>query len=373
MKVVYSSIEALFLGIKTEKRKFVIYGAGMIGISVIPHFIYENEVLDLFLGYIDRDFRKINSKIEVSGQYYEIHSVDYFKTLDKNVIIIISNSNYSGVLQSLNDIPFIAKNESYLFPVMLEIKSRNISYICKHRLSDEPLIPKKIHYCWFSKKSIPDHLLYCIDSWHKKCPDYEIIRWDENNYNVFQNEYMKQAYIAQKWSFVTDYARLDILYKHGGIYLDTDVELLKSLDELLYQRGFVGVEKWGNINTGGGCGAVKNNPVIKKMLDQRETELFKFADGSLNMTTCGYYETKALATYGFVPNNTLWRNDDITVYPSDMFHPYDYMSNESVITDNTVSYHHFNGNWMDKEAVKERNESRNKYKELLKDIGAVND
>ncbi len=117
---------------------------------------------------------------------------------------------------------------------------------------------------------MPEGSRKCIESWEKHCPDYEIVRWDESNYDVNKNRYMQEAYERQKWGFVPDYARLDILYHYGGIYIDTDVELVRNLDELLYQQAFCGVEKWGNVNMGNCSGAVPGHPMIKKMLEERE-------------------------------------------------------------------------------------------------------
>ena len=94
-------------------------------------------------------------------------------------------------------------------------------------------IPKKIHYCWFGRNEIPEKTLRCIESWKKYCPDYEIIQWNEDNYDINKIPYMKDAYKEKKWAFVSDYARLDVIYQYGGIYLDTDVELVNSLDDLL--------------------------------------------------------------------------------------------------------------------------------------------
>ena len=102
------------------------------------------------------------------------------------------------------------------------------------------MIPKIIHYCWFGGAELPEKDRKCIESWKKFCPDYQIIEWNENNYDVTKNTYMYQAYQAKKWGFVPDYARLDIIYQHGGIYLDTDVELVKNLDSLLENDAFMG-------------------------------------------------------------------------------------------------------------------------------------
>ena len=100
------------------------------------------------------------------------------------------------------------------------------------------MIPKVIHYCWFGGNPLPDEAKRCIDSWKKYCPDYKIIEWNESNYDVNSNEYMKAAYNEKKWAFVSDYARVDVVYRYGGIYMDTDVELIKPLDKFLYQSPY---------------------------------------------------------------------------------------------------------------------------------------
>ena len=130
------------------------------------------------------------------------------------------------------------------------------------------MIPKIIHYCWFGGNEIPENDKKCIESWKKYCPDYKIIRWDESNYDYKKNSYMREAYEAKKWGFVPDYARLDIIYNYGGIYLDTDVELLKSLDEILDCEGFFGFESENLVNLGLGFGAVKGNEIIRDMMLQ---------------------------------------------------------------------------------------------------------
>ena len=131
----------------------------------------------------------------------------------------------------------------------------------------EPLIPKVIHYCWFGGKPIPSEFQHYIDSWQRMCPDYEIRRWDESNYDVTKNAYMKAAYEAKKWGFVPDYARLDIVYEHGGIYLDTDVELVKNLDELRYNHAFMGMDMSTQVSLGLGFGAAPHHPMLKTLRD----------------------------------------------------------------------------------------------------------
>ena len=127
------------------------------------------------------------------------------------------------------------------------------------------MIPKKIHYCWFGNNPLPEKDRKCIESWKKYCPNYEIIRHDENNYDISKNKYMKQAYESKKWGFVPDYARLDIIYNEGGIYLDTDVELTKNLDELLKYDAYMGFEDDIHVSPGLGFGAIKHHEGIKKL------------------------------------------------------------------------------------------------------------
>ena len=132
------------------------------------------------------------------------------------------------------------------------------------------MIPKIIHYCWFGNGPIPEKDKKCINSWKKYCSDYKIIQWNEKNYDITKNKYMNQAYQQKKWGFVPDYARLDIIYTYGGIYLDTDVEIIKSFDSLLSNRGFAGFERPDYVNLGLGFGAEAENIIIKKMLGKMQ-------------------------------------------------------------------------------------------------------
>ena len=127
-------------------------------------------------------------------------------------------------------------------------------------------IPKVIHYCWFGKGEMPKLAKKCIKSWKKYCPDYEIICHNEDNFDCFQNRYMSEAYQAKKWAFVSDYARLKIIYDNGGIYLDTDVEIIKPIDDLLRNKGFMGFDEKGIVATGLGFGAEKGNEIIGEFL-----------------------------------------------------------------------------------------------------------
>ena len=373
MQLKYSRYDELAKKVKSQKMNIAIYGSGMIGTVIVPYLISEYDLFDNVLFFIDRDERKHGTKIQVGAREYVIVSPEVLKRLPENTILFITNSNYEPIIKMLDGISELDNTEGYIIP-MLQVFDTHKKYDKYDvRLSEEPLIPKIIHYCWFSRNPMPDYLKKCMESWYKFCPDYKIVRWDEDNYDVNKNLYMKQAYEARKWGFVPDIARLDILYRYGGIYLDTDVELLRNIDDLLYQQAFAGVEKWGNVNMGGCSGATPNHKVIKQMLDFRLNEKFLFEDGSMNQTTCGYYETIPLVKLGMKPNNTIQQIEDMTVYSSDFFHPYDYMSGETHITENTFSIHHFNGGWLDEKSVNERKRTTEIYNQMIERMRVYSD
>lgn len=368
MVLKYDSLEKVKEHIIINNSPIVIYGAGMIGHIIMPNIIASLQLIDNLLFYVDGDRRKQQQTIHIGNRDIEIKSLDALDKLPEDVVVFITNSNYIGIVNLLNSIDELKENVGVIIPIILAIRARRLGTDSCFIKKSEPRIPKKIHYCWFSRNQMPDYLEKCIESWRRFCPAYEIIRWDEDNYDVQKNLYMKQAYKAKKWGFVPDIARLDILYNYGGLYIDTDVEVIRNLDDLLKYEAFAGVEKWGNINMGGCSGAVPHHPMIKKMLDFRKNEKFVMEDGSFNLTTCGYYETMPLIQKGFKPDNTTQTIEGMTVFSSDYFHPYDYMSGETCITANTHSIHHFNGGWIDEKHKEEREKTKTEFENVIKEI-----
>ena len=195
---------------------------------------------------------------------------------------------------------------------------------------------------------LPKEARRCIRSWKKYCPDYKIVQWNEKNFDVFQNRYTSQAYQAGKWAFISDYARLKILYEHGGIYLDTDVELLKSLDPLLHLEGYMGFENDKLVASGLGFGATKGAPFLKKLLDDYEDIPFIQEDGTPDMTPCTYRTTWKLQEFGLsLPPNGIQKICGFTIFPRDYFCPMDYYSGITQKTKNTYSIHHYEASWLD--------------------------
>lgn len=216
------------------------------------------------------------------------------------------------------------------------------------------MIPKKIHYCWVGGNPLTPLAEKCIASWKKYCPDYEIIRWDESNYDFSKNKYMQQAYKAKKWGFVPDYARLDLIYQYGGIYLDTDVELIKSLDKVLDNESFSGVEsdKQGKliVALGLGFGAEAGHPLIKEMMEEYDKLSFINEDGTLNLVGSPIYQTAFLVKRGMVYTKKIQKVCEMTVYPKEYFNPTDLDTGKIILEQNTISIHHYAGSWLDNKA-----------------------
>ena len=206
------------------------------------------------------------------------------------------------------------------------------------------MIPKVIHYCWFGGNPLTELAQKCIESWRKFCPDYEILCWDESNYDITKNQYMKEAYDEKKWGFVPDYARLDIIYNHGGIYMDTDVELLKPLDEFLTHEAFLAVERTGIVALGLGFGAAKGNDVILQLLKQYEGRTF-LIDGKPDLTTAPTYQANFFKKYGIFEDKTYEIEPGCFVYSREYFNPTDLDTGKLLLTPNTKSIHHYAGSW----------------------------
>ncbi len=217
------------------------------------------------------------------------------------------------------------------------------------------MIPKKIHYCWFGRGEKPALAKKCIDSWRKYHPDYEIIEWNEDNFDVNTIAYTAEAYEAKKYAFVSDYARFKILYEHGGLYFDTDVEILRPLDDIIAAGPFMGCQ--GKFRSGAtpnelgvapglGLGVNPGLGLYKEILDYYKDLHFKKEDGSLDTTTIVVITTGILIKNGLKNVGTIQDVCGIRIYPNDYFNPKDYKTGKIMITPNTYTIHHFAESWV---------------------------
>lgn len=212
------------------------------------------------------------------------------------------------------------------------------------------MIPKVIHYCWFGRGPMPKLALKCIESWKKYCPDYEIKEWNEDNFDLDMYPYVREAYDARKFAFVTDVVRLYALYHEGGIYMDTDVEVIKPLDSLLAYDAVSGFESPTQIQTGL-MASRDGHPLFKELLDEYNGIHFVRPDGTLDTTTNVIRISNTCREYGLRLDNTLQTVRGFTLLPKDFLCPIEHEGHRLVLTPNTLCIHHFAGSWVTGKAL----------------------
>ncbi|MGN1419668.1 MAG: glycosyltransferase family 32 protein [Acutalibacteraceae bacterium] len=212
------------------------------------------------------------------------------------------------------------------------------------------MIPKKIHYCWFGKKEKPAFAQKCMASWKKYCPDYEIIEWNEDNFDVQKYPYAKYCLDNKKYAFLSDFVRLVVINEQGGFYFDTDVELLRSPDEFLKYEAVYGFETDEFVNTGEGFGSEKNQSVVQEMLNLYLN--FKpDENGDFEIIGCPHLNTKALLNLGLVPNGKRQNVAGAEILPAEYMNPYDDPTGTLNKTENTLSIHWYSKSWMSKKTI----------------------
>lgn len=228
------------------------------------------------------------------------------------------------------------------------------------------MIPKTIHYCWFGGNPKPKLAEKCIKSWKKHCPDYELIEWNEETFDIASAPlYVRQAYEAKKWAFVTDYVRLYAMVSYGGVYMDTDVEVIRPLDGFLVHQAFSGFENSTDIPTGI-MAAEKGFPLFEELLHYYDCAVFKKEDGSYDLTTNVSTITESCLKRGLVQNNSFQVIDGFALYPNDVFCPLDLDTRIVKSTGNTVTIHWFSGSWVSPEEKEKAKKGQKKMLQLEK-------
>ena len=242
------------------------------------------------------------------------------------------------------------------------------------------MIPKVIHYCWFGPNKISKKTKKYINTWKKYCPDFEIIEWNEENFDINSNKFVLDAYNAGKYAFVSDYVRLYIVHKYGGIYLDTDVELFKTLDnQLLNHKAFFAIQQSDNLATTGlGFGAEKGNELIKKLFSMYNK--IDFNSSNIKNIACPILITDELYKIGFQRKNATQYlcNGDVVVFSSEYFDPISPSTTLNLKSTKTYSMHHYAASWLSKNKRTKRKIANlvgqtniNRIKKFLKKIKRI--
>lgn len=212
------------------------------------------------------------------------------------------------------------------------------------------MIPKKIHYCWFGRGEKPKLAKKCIASWKKHCPDYEIIEWNEDNFDLDYNAYTRYCYDHKKWAFLSDFVRLVVVAEYGGIYFDTDVELLKNPDVLLQYEAFYSFENNEKVNTGQGFGSIAGHITIEAMKEQYAA-LKPDEHGNYPIIVCPELNTLALLPFGLKQDGSRQNIANAEILPIDWMNPYDDPIGKMNKTNNTLSIHWYSKSWMSKRII----------------------
>ena len=301
---------------------------------------------------VDGNMKKRGSKELVQDRELSIMCLeDFLSVVNENMVMVVTCGFFKEIVERLNEIPQLDKIPCYIYYFMMGMSEHREHQI---RQTDKMLIPPTIHYCWFGGKELPDFYKRCIESWYKFCPEYEIVRWDESNCDVSETLFTKQAYDAKKYGFVPDYFRLKIIYEHGGIYLDTDVELLKSLNDLRYNHAFCGMEVPGRVAFGLGFGAEKGNALMKYLMERYQKMSFLDEAGQMIETASPILQTADLKNVGMPYGNRIHQMDGMTIYPVEVLSPKNIVTSELDITEYSYSIHHFDGSWVTGEGLKKK-------------------
>lgn len=339
-------------------KKVYIYGLGEVYQQFTRREVYK-QIHNSIAGYIDNG--KTGQEITVSGSSYPVHGVEYLHTLDHAVVLICSTKQLDSMYQTLCEQNLPDGIECFVLPLIWAVSDGedDIDVINKIRLSEKmpERIERKIHCFWFSGEEKPEDYQRCIDSWKRVCPDYEIMEWNAQNYDCKKTLFMKQAYEKRKWAFVSDYARLDVIYRYGGIYLDMDVELLKRPDAWLKFDAFFNFGTQHDIDLGSGFGSVKDNPFIGQLLELYRDKDFCDRDGTPMVWKYvqPVYIRDTFRGRGIQLDGSMQLVDAMLILPRRYHTPIDdFLFDNYAQTEETVGIHHYNAGWCSEQFLQQR-------------------
>ncbi len=294
------------------ENKVYVFGAGIQGQRWM-HVLEDWNLSLSIAGFIDNDSGKWGTVLSGDKDCYVVNPISEIKK-QKDISIFVTSIHFEEICTQL-----AAESDDTNWKVIIadKIAERQMQvsdYEAVVRESENELIPRIIHYAWFGGE-MPDQYKRNIDEWQKMCPDFEFKLWNEKNYDVTKNRYMLEAYEAKKWGFVPDYLRLDVVYNQGGIYLDTDIQIIKNLKELLYQKAFGCIDCTLTLNLGSGFGAVPKSKMIKTLMEDYEKARFIREDGTIDNTSCNSRNYMLIRKMGFLLGDNQQKVMDMNIYP----------------------------------------------------------
>lgn len=344
-----------------QNKKIYIYGVGDFYKRLTQKIIYK-DIHKNVDGYIDNG--RVGEKINVFNCQYDIQGIHCMKRIEKGVILLCSTKYLEEMFTQLDELKLPDSIECFIMPFIWAVTDGIDNLEIMNRLYGENhnkiLIERKIHCFWFSGEKKPDKYQRCIDTWKKTCPNYQIIEWNADTYNWQKNVFMRQAFEKKKWAFVSDYARLDVIYNYGGIYLDMDVELLKDFEPLLQFEAFFNYGTRHMIELGSGFGAKRYNHFVGSLLKLYENEEFLDKDGipQTNKFVQPVWLNNSFYKEGFRLNGSMQLLKNMLLLPRRFYTPKDdILLCNCLQCKDTRGIHHFNSEWQPKEYLEQRNSS----------------
>ncbi len=345
---------------RTMDKKIICFGAYVMPVSLCNEF-EEYHFEDRIVYLADNDKKKQGSDFRLpNGKTAKILSAEQLaEAADEHTVLIITSDYFAAIIEQLDQFRELDDMHCYIYPFMKYDMEYTGHVPMRH--SDSPLIPKIIHYFWFGGGPRTELMEKCIDSWKRYCPDYEIVEWNEENYDITKNKFMRSAYEAGRYSFVSDFARLDIINAYGGIYFDTDVEIIKNIDDMLYNEAFYALGCYGRIATGLGFGSVKEQEVVKSLLEAYDRFSFRNDQGDINLDTNTIREESVFKQLGLKQKNEFQTIKGASVFPSDFMSPCIPGFRAYRVSERTISIHHNRFSWADEKQMEEFLKSGEEY------------
>ena len=349
-----NKIESYFEKLKT--KDIICWGNGKHYRNITYPFLQKSGLIKNLKGFADASDKE------------KLAQMDRDKT-----VILIAVTGYDEILGQLKAderlsgfeaVPSIYLEALYEDMLLLSVKKPPLNY----RKEDKPVIPKLIHAIWFSGDPMPDLYLRCLESWKKYAPDYEIKIWNMETYKPDKCLFFEQAIEHKNWAFASDYARADLLYRYGGIYMDLDVEMLRPIDDLLYNDAYMSFESLDRIECGSGMGSRPGHPIIKEICESYEKRPYLKEDGTWDNSTCPVRYTQVIEKHGLKKDGGFQFVEDVTVYPFEVLTGKSFDTGIIYSSDLSYTVHHHNGSWIPDPAHKAMNERYNKIQRFLESL-----
>ena len=349
-----NKIERYFEKLKT--KDIICWGNGKHYRNITYPFLQKSGLIENLKGFADASDKE------------KLAQMDRNKT-----VILIAVTGYDEILGQLKAderlsgfeaVPSIYLEALYEDMLLLSVKKPPLNY----RKEDKPVIPKLIHAIWFSGDPMPELYLRCLESWKKYAPDYEIKIWNMDTYKPDGCLFFEQAIEHKNWAFASDYARADLLYRYGGIYMDLDVEMLRPIDDLLYNDAYMSFESLDRIECGSGMGSKPGHPIIKEICESYEKRPYLKEDGTWDNSTCPVRYTQVIEKHGLKKDGGFQFVEDITVYPFEVLTGKSFDTGIIYSSDLSYTVHHHNGSWIPDPAHKAMNERYNKIQRFLESL-----